>query len=122
MVQAADDRRGARVNKRRFERVGFKTEALIDIDGMEIRGEVEDLSPKGLFVRTGSKLEIGTSVRISLFFYGSSGRMSFGLDASVVRLADDGIGFKFDRIDIESLVHIAYGSMPGDDKPFSASN
>lgn len=101
------------MEKRRFERVDFKTEALIEHEGVEIRGEVEDLSPKGLFVRTEKTLEIGCPVRISLFFYGNSGRMSFSIDASVVRLTGDGIGFKFDRIDIESLVHIAYGNMAG---------
>lgn len=92
------------MEKRKFERVDLRTEAIIRHRGVTFRGEVENLSLKGLFVRTDHKLPMDEQVDVSMLFYGSSSELSLSLEAIVVRTTDDGIGFNFRKIDIDSLV------------------
>ncbi len=91
------------MENRKFERVGFRTEALIKHDGKTFEGEVENLSLKGLFVKTDHKIGIDEPVEITVLFHGMSANMSFSIRAKVVRVTEDGIGFNFQKIDIDSL-------------------
>ncbi|RNC68153.1 MAG: PilZ domain-containing protein [Desulfuromonadales bacterium] len=92
------------MEKRKFERVDLRTEAVICHRGVTFKGEVENLSLKGLFVRTDKKVPLNEQVDVSMFFYGSASELSFSLEASVVRATDEGIGLNFRKIDIDSLV------------------
>lgn len=91
------------MEKRMFERVALKTEAIIRHRGVTFKGEVENLSLKGLFVRTDQTIPLGEEVDVSMFFFGSSAELSFSLEASVVRATAEGIGLSFRKIDIDSL-------------------
>lgn len=95
---------GLEVDKRKFERIDLRTEAVIRHRGVTFKGEVENLSLKGLFVRTNQKIPINEQVDVSMFFYGSSSELSFSLEANVVRITDEGIGLNFRKIDIDSLI------------------
>ncbi len=92
------------MEKRKFERVDLRTEALVRHRDVTFRGEVENLSLKGLFVRTDQKVPLHERVDVAMFFHGSSSELSFSLEASVVRATDEGIGLNFRKIDIDSLV------------------
>lgn len=92
------------MEKRKFERVDLKTEAIIRHRGVTFKGEVENLSLKGLFVKTDQKIALSEEVDVSMFFYGSESELSFSLEAVVVRVTDEGIGLNFRKIDIDSLV------------------
>jgi hypothetical protein len=92
------------VNRRRHARVHLHADARICCGAQTITGEVENISLKGLFVKTSGQLPIGEQVEITLFFHGSSGRLSFSIQATIVRLNGRGIGFAFERIDIASLL------------------
>lgn len=91
-------------DKRLFERVDCRTEALVEYEGRSFTGEVENLSLKGLFVRTGTILPLDAEVRVTVRFTGDSSRMSFSLDAKVVRVDERGVGLNFRRIDVNSLI------------------
>lgn len=93
------------MEKRKFERIDFRSEAIIRHNGTTFRAEVENLSLKGLFVRTDQKIAINEQVDVSMFFFGSSAELSFSLEANVVRITDDGFGLNFRKIDMDSLVH-----------------
>jgi len=92
------------VEKRKFERVDLRTEAIVRHRDVTFRGEVQNLSLKGLFVRTDQKIPLNEKVDVAMLFHGSSSELSFNLEASVVRATGDGIGLNFRKIDIDSLV------------------
>src|SRR5689334_5320896 len=93
------------VQKRKFDRVECRTEALISYCNTSFKGEVENLSLKGLFVKTDRKIELNENVGVTVFFAGNSGQMSFSLQGKVVHVGDNGIGINFQKIDMNSLVH-----------------
>ena len=93
------------VQKRQFERVDCRTEALVTYYDLSFKGEVENLSLKGLFVKTDQKIDMNEPVGVTVFFNGDSGQFSFSLQGKVVHVADNGIGVNFQKIDIDSLVH-----------------
>jgi len=100
-------------DKRISERVECRTEAIVDYQGTSIVGEVENLSLKGLFVRTGAVIPVDSQVRVTVRFTGDTSRMSFSLDARVVRVDERGIGLNFRRIDVNSLLVQKMNSIGG---------
>lgn len=107
---------GNRVEKRKFERVDLRTEAVVRHRDVTFRGEVENLSLKGLFVRTDQKVPLHDKVDVAMFFHGSTSELSFSLEASVVRATDEGIGLNFRKIDIDSLVRSEVAAAAGGDR------
>ena len=97
------------MDNRQFERVDFQAEALIKHSDLSFRGQVENLSLKGMFVRTDQRLNVNETVGITLYFRGTSADMSFSLKGKVVRITDDGIGVNFNKIDLDTLVHAEKG-------------
>lgn len=91
------------MKKRRHERTNCQTEAVIRYKGASIKGLVENLSLKGLFVKTDLKIDVDEQVEISIFFHGADSDLSFSLQATVIRVADNGLGFNFQKIDVDSL-------------------
>ena len=108
------------MKKRQFERVDCRTTALITYQGRAFRGEVENLSLKGLFVKTDQKIDLNETVQVTVYFNGDSGDLSFGIEGKVVRCDEQGIGLSFQKIDTKSLVHTlntgaGAGANPGSD-------
>lgn len=93
------------VQKRQFERVDCRTEALVTYYDLSFKGEVENLSLKGLFVKTDQKVDMNEPVGVTVYFNGESGQFSFSLQGKVVHVAENGIGVNFQKIDMDSLVH-----------------
>ena len=104
------------MEKRKFERVDLRTEAVVRHRDVIFRGEVENLSLKGLFVRTDQKIPLHEKVDVSMHFHGSSSELSFSLEANVVRATDEGIGLNFRKIDIDSLVRSDVTESAGGDR------
>ncbi len=105
------------MENRKFERVGFHTEAIIKYGELSFNGEVENLSLKGLFVRTDQELNIDEPVEITVFFHGTNADLSFSLQAKVVRVTESGIGFNFQKIDIDSLLLSKGENVSGNENP-----
>ncbi|SNB46861.1 PilZ domain-containing protein [Geobacter sp. DSM 9736] len=91
------------MNSRKFERTECQTEAVINYKGTTFKGEVDNLSLKGLFVKTEQKIPVNEQAEVTIYFHGLSSDLSFSLQGTVVRNAEDGIGFNFQKIDIDSL-------------------
>jgi hypothetical protein len=91
------------VKRRRYERTNCQTEAMLRYKGASIKGEVENLSLKGLFVKTDVKIDMDEQVEVSIYFHGADSDLSFSLQATVIRVAENGLGFNFQKIDVDSL-------------------
>jgi hypothetical protein len=98
-------------NIRRHERTDCQTEAIIRYRGKSISGKVENLSLKGLFVQTTEKIDIDEQVEIAIYFQGISGGLSFSLQATAVRADERGVGFNFQKIDVDSVALFKTGEI-----------
>jgi hypothetical protein len=105
------------VTKRKFDRFSFKADALVTYKDRIFKGEVADLSLKGLFVHTSEMVELDEMVKVSIHFRGADEKFSFTIPAKVVRRSEEGIGLSFQRIDIDSALLESYGEMLGDGIP-----
>ena len=110
------------MNNRQHDRVECKALALVRAGNVTIRGEVENLSLKGLFVKTCSRIPMNETVDVKLYFLGDSARLSFSLEGKVVRVTEEGIGLSFKRIDVDSLVHDSIEAITGKGKGTTAAS
>ncbi len=94
------------MEKRKFTRVPFSVEASVKYKKMEYRGEVENLSLRGMFLRIPEKILLDEFVDITIILAGDTSRLTIELKGKVVRTARDGIGIKFQEIDLDSFVHL----------------
>jgi c-di-GMP-binding flagellar brake protein YcgR len=92
--------------KRYFKRVNFPADVQIIRDKNILRGDLLDISLKGALIRIHEPviLQVGrqTTVRIHLF----SSAISITAEADVVHQRGEDFGFKFFRIDAESIGHL----------------
>lgn len=93
------------MEQRKFDRFGFRAEAFITHNDETFKGEVADLSLKGLFVKTKHPLAVDDTVSVAINFDGADEKFSFSIPATVVRKTEDGIGLSFKRIDVDSVLN-----------------
>ena len=93
-------------DKRHFSRVGFKVSALLQGDGRVLKGEVKDVSLRGLYLLTEELLPVGTPVEITVFLSASEEPVVINVSGVVARLVPGGIGCAFDKMDVESFTHL----------------
>ena len=103
--------------KRELSRVGFDIEALIHYKTSTIKGTVENISLKGMFIHTLQSIDRDEPVEITINLAGDTSDLSIKVEAVVVRTTESGIGVKFQKVDLNSFIHlrniVAYNS--GDD-------
>ena len=99
------------MEKRRFTRVDFQTSATVrSPDGRELRGQVENLSLKGLFVVSPEPVVEGLDVEVLLELSGNESRFILDLKGRVVRRETRGfaVDLVLKGIDIDTLTHLRY--------------
>ena len=94
------------MSTRQFSRVSFRVAATIITPERQFQGKVVNLSMKGMFLITGERLLIGEQVEIKMVLSGTSPEFVIDLNGTVSRIMDDGIGFYFDKIDLDSYTHL----------------
>lgn len=96
------------MEKRKLSRVNFNIRALLSYKGLNFEGDVENLSLSGIFIRTGNKLDIGLNetMDIKINMLGSSSDLNINLKGIVVRNDEKGIGLKFEKVDLDSFIHL----------------
>lgn len=92
-------------DKRDFSRVSFKVSALIQADGVALKGEVKDVSLHGIFVQTDEKIPVGTVVEITIYLSAAE-PVVINVSGTVARSVEGGIGCVFDKMDVESFAHL----------------
>ncbi|MBJ6726936.1 PilZ domain-containing protein [Geomesophilobacter sediminis] len=92
-------------DKRDFSRVSFKVSALLQADGVTLKGEVKDISMHGIFVQTEEKLPVGTPVEITIYL-SAADPIVINVSGSVARCEETGLGCIFEKMDIDSFAHL----------------
>jgi hypothetical protein len=102
------------MEKRELTRVAFDIEAIIKYQEHTFSGKIDNLSLKGMFIQTLEKIKLNDTIEISIHLAGQTSDLEINLNGIVVRLTDEGIGVQFQKIDLDSFIHlrniVAYNS------------
>jgi hypothetical protein len=80
--------------------------ATIKTQERQFQGNVENLSMRGMFLITDERLAQGDKVDITIVLTGTSPEIPVSFSGTVSRVADDGLGFFFDKTDLDSYTHL----------------
>lgn len=94
------------MEKRHFSRVDYHIHAVISCEGETIQADVENLSLKGMLVRSDRMLPHGKKAEITISLSSVSPAVEIHLNGLVVRSQDGELGFSFERIELDSFVHL----------------
>jgi hypothetical protein len=94
------------MNTRKFSRVNFQVSATVRTAAHQFFGEVDNLSMSGMFMVTGEHLLLGEPVTISIILSGITPEIRVNISGKVCRIADNGIGFSFEKTDLDSYKHL----------------
>lgn len=94
------------MSTRQFSRVRFRIGATIKTADRQFQGKVENLSMRGLFLVTEERLPFGEQVEITMVLSGTSPELILDLNGTVSRITENGLGFFFDKIDLDSYTHL----------------
>lgn len=102
------------MSTRKFSRVRFNVEAIITAGERRFRGGVENLSMTGMFLLTEEIMTEGEAADMTIMLTGAEPPISVNFNGRVSRVDGNGLGFVFEKIDLDSYVHlkniIAYNS------------
>ena len=94
------------MSTRKFSRVRFNVGATIRTADRQFQGAVENLSMTGMFLVTGEQLAEGESTDITMVLTGTLPEIAVNFTGIVTRIAEDGVGFTFEKMDLDSYVHL----------------
>lgn len=94
------------LNKRRGTRVRFNVNAELSYDDKTIRGEVRNLSLKGMLVDVNTTVPENTDLAIIIYLAGSSSTLTLDMKGVVIRCDHNGLAVLFKEIDVESFIHL----------------
>ena len=81
--------------QRSFTRLPIHLEAVITYNGTVVTGELENISLKGVFVRTAQNIPAGKTVTITVYIH-SRDQQVCRLKGHVVRVSDEGVALEFE--------------------------
>ena len=93
-------------DRRNFSRVDFRVSALLQSEGVALKGEVKDVSLHGLYLETPEVLPIGTPVELTIYLSATADPVVINVSGTVARLVPGGIGCAFAKMDVESFAHL----------------
>jgi len=92
---------------RKFSRVRFQVDATVRTsNGRQFQGELQNLSMSGMFMLTEERLPLDEEVEIIMVLTGTNPEISINFNGRVCRINDDGLGFLFEKIDLDSYTHL----------------
>jgi hypothetical protein len=91
---------------RKFSRVNFQVTANVKAAAHQFHGKVENLSMSGMFMANDSPLQLGDTADISIILSGASPEITVRITGKVSRIAENGIGFTFEKTDLDSYTHL----------------
>lgn len=94
--------------KRQKTRVPFHAQVVIRAGGEEIISDADsqDISLRGMFVRSQRSLSVNTACQVEILLTGSSSRLSIRVEGRVAREDKGGMGIVFDSLDLDSYYHL----------------
>ena len=94
------------MSTRKFSRVRFNVGATVRSADRQFQGAVENLSMTGMFLVTGEQLAEGDSADITMVLTGTFPEIAVHFTGIVTRLTEDGVGFTFEKMDLDSYMHL----------------
>ena len=94
------------MEKRELIRVPFQIEATILHQDQTFQGKVENLSLKGMFIQTNGSFQLQDMIQITIHLAGESSDLEIKVSGIVVRMTEQGIGIQFEKIDLDSFIHL----------------
>ena len=94
------------MSTRQFSRVNFRVAVTVVAAGRRFSSEVENLSMSGMFMITAEQLQLGEPVEISILLNDTSPKIQVSVTGKVSRIAQNCIGFTFEKIDLDSYTHL----------------
>lgn len=94
------------MSTRKFSRVHFNVGATIRIADRQFQGAVENLSMAGMFLVTDEQLTEGEPVEITIVLTGTHPEVAVNFNGIVTRKTEDGAGFTFEKMDLDSYMHL----------------
>lgn len=91
---------------RKFSRVPFHVVATVTAGKRSFQGAVENLSMNGMFMETAERLPEGEPVTIIISLAGTDPEIKVLFDGRAARLAERGIAFHFEKVDLDSYTHL----------------
>lgn len=102
------------MSTRKFSRVRFNVGATVRTADRQFQGAVENLSMTGMFLVTGEQFAEGDTADIRMALTGTLPEIAINFTGIVTRMTAEGVGFTFDKMDLDSYMHlkniIAYNS------------
>jgi hypothetical protein len=94
--------------RRQKTRVRFETHVIIRTADSEVRAEAdsEDISMKGVFVKTQDTILEGTPCDLEILLTGSSTRLALTVKGRITRQEKDGVAIRFESMDLDSYMHL----------------
>ena len=94
------------MTQRKATRVIFKSEGEITFNDITIKGQIENLSLRGMFLKTSAKIDTNTNVDTKIYLSGTESDLSIKLKGIVTRLDKNGLAIQFDEMELDSFVHL----------------
>lgn len=94
------------MSTRKFSRVRFNVGATIRVGDRQFQGAVENLSMAGMFLVTSEQLPEGEAVDITIVLTGTEPEIAVNFNGIVTRITEDGVGFTFEKMDLDSYMHL----------------
>ncbi len=88
---------------RRFDRIHFESQAMVQTGGQSFEASTENLSLNGLFIRTEKRLPVGNRAQIMFVLPSASRSSEISVNGAVVRSENDGMAFQFGSLDQDSF-------------------
>jgi len=94
------------MSTRKFSRVQFNVGATVRVADRQFHGAVENLSMAGMFLVTNEKLAGGETADITIVLTGAIPEIAVNFNGVVTRIAENGVGFTFEKMDLDSYMHL----------------
>lgn len=94
------------MDKREFTRIAFRSEAEVKCGDKDIKGEIENLSLTGAFVKTTCLAPLGKPLQIRIQLSGASSELSVTLKGKLVRQDPRGFAVEFTEMALDSFFHL----------------
>ncbi len=82
--------------ERQFPRFQVEYETTVMTRDGNFTGIIENISMGGFFLRTSRNLELGENIQVDISLSNETRNVNIITNATVVRIEDNGIAFKFD--------------------------
>lgn len=94
--------------ERKRTRAHFEARVILKAGASEIIADAnsKDISMQGMFINTSKKIPIGEICHIEVLLSGTSSKLSVNMKGEIIRQDKNGLGIKFQAIDVDSFVHL----------------